>query len=100
MRIPALFLAALAVDAAAQPAPSAADWAKARRVLTTTPLVDSHNDLPWKIREAGKPPMDVEQYDLRKATIGRTAFARLKAGMIGAQFWSVYVPGEYKDSGF
>jgi membrane dipeptidase len=29
-----------------------------------------------------------------------TDIARLKAGMVGGQFWSIYVPGEIKDSGF
>src|SRR3954468_21320098 len=100
MRIPALLVAALAVDAAAQPAPSAADWAKARRVLATTPLIDSHNDLPWKIREDAKAPRDVDRYDLRGTTTGHTDFARMKAGMVGAQFWSVYIPGEIRDSGY
>src|SRR3954452_23472188 len=95
-----IFLAVPAVLAAQHPAPSAADWAKARRVLSTTPLIDSHNDLPWVIRERGKPPMDVDAYDLRKPTPGHTDFARMKAGMLGAQFWSVYLPGDITDSGF
>jgi membrane dipeptidase len=52
------------------------------------------------IREQGKPPMDVAAYDLTKKTVGMTDLQRLKQGMLGAQFWSVYVPGEYKDSGY
>jgi len=80
--------------------PSAADWAKARRVLSTTPLIDSHNDLPWAIRSYKSAPMDVDAYDLRKTMPGMTDLARLKTGMLGAQFWSVYVPGEIRDSGF
>ena len=80
--------------------PSAADMAKARRVLSTTPLVDGHNDLPWAIREATAAPHDVEAYDLRKKTVGHTDLARLKAGMVGGQFWSIYIPGEIKDSGY
>ena len=80
--------------------PSAADMAKARRVLSTTPLVDGHNDLPWAIREATTAPHDVEAYDLRKKTAGHTDLARLKAGMVGGQFWSIYIPGEIKDSGY
>jgi membrane dipeptidase len=80
--------------------PSAADMAKARRVLRTTPLIDGHNDLPWAIREASTAPHDVEAYDLRKKTVGHTDLARLKAGMVGGQFWSVYIPGEIKDSGY
>jgi membrane dipeptidase len=80
--------------------PSPADWAKARRVLSTTPLIDSHNDLPWYIRERDTLPRDVDAYDLTKKTSGMTDLARLKAGMVGAQFWSVYIPGDIKDSGF
>jgi membrane dipeptidase len=90
---------ALAQSKAAGP-PTAGDWAKARRVLSTTPLVDGHNDLPWYIRERDTMPRDVDAYDLTKKTSGHTDLARLKAGMVGAQFWSVYVPGEIKDSGF
>jgi membrane dipeptidase len=89
-----------AASLAAQPAPSAADWAKARRVLATTPLIDAHNDLPWAIRENADAPMDVDRYDLRKTTKGMTDLARLRTGMLGAQFWSVYIPGEIRDSGF
>src|SRR5215211_3789462 len=67
--------------------------ARARRVLRTTPLIDGHNDLPWTIREDSAMARDVERYDLRRATPGHTDLARLKTGMVGAQFWSVYVPG-------
>lgn len=73
--------------------------ARAQRVLRTTPLIDGHNDLPWAIRNA-KPPFDVDAYDLRKTTPGHTDIARLRKGMLGAQFWSVYIPGEVGDSGF
>jgi membrane dipeptidase len=74
--------------------------ALARRVLRTTPLVDGHNDLPWRIREDSVVKGDVEAYDLRKTTPGMTDFARLRKGMVGAQFWSIYIPGEIRDSGY
>ena len=74
--------------------------ALAKRVLRTTPLVDGHNDLPWRIREDSSMARDVEAYDLRKTTPGHTDIARLRKGMVGAQFWSIYIPGEIKDSGF
>ena len=74
--------------------------ALAKRVLRTTPLVDGHNDLPWRIREDSIARGDVERYDLRKPTPGHTDIARLRKGMIGAQFWSIYIPGEIKDSGY
>jgi membrane dipeptidase len=74
--------------------------AKARRVLRAVPLVDGHNDLPWAIRNATQSPRDVEAYDLRQKTAGHTDIARLKAGMVGGQFWSVYIPGDIRDSGY
>lgn len=74
---------------------------KARRVLLAVPLVDGHNDLPWYIRnDLPQTPLDVEAYDLRRPTSGNTDLARLQRGMVGGQFWSVYVPGDYRDSGF
>lgn len=69
--------------------------ARARRLHAEVPLVDGHNDYPWEVRErAGG--------DLAKLDIARpqptlhTDLARLRAGGVGAQFWSVYVPAEYE----
>ncbi len=73
---------------------------RARRLLERTILVDGHNDLPWEIRTSRDHPMDVAAYDLRARTPGHTDLARLAAGRVGAQFWSIYVPGEYRDSGY
>ena len=78
-----------------------AHLARVKRILRTTPLVDGHNDLPWYIREDLKQaPRDVDAYDLRKPTSGNTDIARLRKGMVGGQFWSVYIPGDIRDSGF
>jgi membrane dipeptidase len=74
--------------------------ARARRILSTTPLIDGHNDLPWRIREDSIARGNVDAYDLRKHTPGHTDLDRLKAGMVGAQFWSVYTPGDWRDSGY
>ena len=73
---------------------------RALTVLRSVPLVDGHNDLPWVIRENASAPRDVNRYDLRKTVSGHTDFDRLHRGMVGAQFWSVYIPGEIRDSGF
>ena len=72
----------------------------ARELLKSTPLVDGHNDLPWVIRIDPKAPHDVEAYDLRQRTTGDTDLERLRAGQVGAQFWSVYIPGEIKAEGY
>ena len=79
---------------------SNADMDRARRVLTETPLIDGHNDLPWAIRESKTAPRDVDAYDLRHKTAGHTDLERLREGMVGGQFWSVYIPGDVADYGF
>jgi membrane dipeptidase len=78
------------------PGAFAADAAleRANRVLAKSILVDGHNDLPIAIREYEAAPSDIEAYDLRKTTPGHTDIARLRAGHVGAQFWSVYIPSE------
>ena len=81
-------------------APSDPHMARALRVLRTAPVFDGHNDLPWRIREDSVHPMDVEAYDLRARTPGMTDLARIKAGRLGAQFWSIYIPGERDDSAY
>ncbi len=104
MRRSLVLLAAVALTTSATSllaqTPSAADIAKAKRVLAATPLVDGHNDLPWRIREDKDMARDVERYDLRKKTPGHTDLARIKEGMLGAQFWSVYIPGERSDAAY
>jgi membrane dipeptidase len=72
----------------------------ARKLLRSTPLIDGHNDLPWEIRTSKTAPRDVAAYDLRTTTPKHTDLARMKQGEVGAQFWSIYVPGEVKDSGY
>ena len=44
--------------------------------------------------------MDVEAYDLRGRVSGQTDLRRLREGHVGGQFWSVYIPGDIRDSGF
>ena len=92
--LPCLLVSCLLPALAQDPA-----LARAKALLKRVPLVDGHNDLPWEIREAKAHPMDVEAYDLRKKTPDETDLARLRAGQLSAQFWSVYVPGEL-GSGF
>lgn len=89
---------ASAGTAAAQSKDRALDHAK--QILRSTPLIDGHNDLPWAIRESATAPRDVAAYDLRGKTTGHTDLSRLAQGQVGAQFWSIYVPGEIKDSGY
>jgi membrane dipeptidase len=65
--------------------------ARARELLARHPLVDGHNDLPWALREQVR--YDLDKLDIAHDQSGRvhTDLARLRAGGVGAQFWSVYV---------
>lgn len=73
---------------------------RAKRILTASPLIDGHNDLAYVIREGKRAPRDVDAYDLRKRSSGDTDLPRLRSGQVGAQFWSVFIPGDIKDSGY
>ncbi|MGZ9100506.1 MAG: dipeptidase [Brevundimonas sp.] len=72
----------------------AAGEARARRILERTPLIDGHNDLPWALRQNhGNDPHAVDlSANLDAATELHTDIPRLRAGGVGGQFWSVYVP--------
>ncbi len=75
--------------------------ARAQQLAAEGIIFDGHNDLPWAIRNYQPAPMDVDAYDLRGRApgTGQTDIPRLKEGGVGAQFWSVYIPGE-ADGGF
>jgi membrane dipeptidase len=59
------------------------------QVLRATPIIDGHNDLPSRLREATG--YDVGGLGGRRPEF-HTDIPRLRAGGVGAQFWSVYVP--------
>jgi membrane dipeptidase len=70
----------------------------AKQLLKKSILFDGHNDLPWAIRSYEAAPGDLVAYDLRARAPGQTDLPRLREGRLGAQFWSVYVPGEMAGS--
>ncbi|KPF83428.1 membrane dipeptidase [Brevundimonas sp. AAP58] len=80
--------------ALALPAVAQDGEARARRILERTPLIDGHNDLPWALRQAhGSDPFAVDlTANLKGSTRLHTDIPRLRAGGVGGQFWSVYVP--------
>jgi len=93
-RAAVLLLAATVLGAGTLAAQEDPHMAKAMRVLSVTPLIDGHNDLPWAIRISETAPHDVmaPEHDLRQRTPFHTDIERLRAGMVGGQFWSVYIP--------
>ncbi|MDP1890838.1 MAG: dipeptidase [Gemmatimonadaceae bacterium] len=98
-RFAALSLLVVALPAFAQtPDPY---LARVKKLLATSPIIDGHNDVPWEIRENREKPGDVDHFDLRTNLKSQdTDLARLKQGGVGGQFWSIYIPGEVKDSGY
>jgi len=88
---------ALAAPALAAPGDAADLERRVERVLSTTPVIDGHNDLPWEIRENydfGRLPLDLNA-DTSRLTPHplQTDLPRLRRGHLGAQFWSVWIPG-------
>ncbi len=70
---------------------------RARRILREVPLVDGHNDLPWELRQRVSnhlDKLDLTQDTSRLEKPMHTDIPRLKAGGLGAQFWSVYIPSD------
>jgi membrane dipeptidase len=93
----------LAIPASLSAAPAGADYRdRVAKILAKTPLIDGHNDLPWEIRERFKGRLSA--FDLNSDTSKlpappgeaalMTDIPRLRAGMVGGQFWSVWVPVE------
>jgi membrane dipeptidase len=90
-----------AAQATAAPAPDPI-MARVDKVLAKTPLIDGHNDLPWEIRARFQD--DIDKIDLSKDTSHLTTaegdaalmtdIPRLRAGHVGGQFWSVWIPVE------
>jgi membrane dipeptidase len=71
---------------------------RASSLLKRVPLVDGHNDLAWALRE--RFGSDPESAPLSEAVPGlQTDLPRLRRGRVGAQFWSVYVPGTLAGDG-
>jgi membrane dipeptidase len=68
--------------------------ARARALHAQALLVDGHNDYPWALREKD-PSRNLDTLDISRPQPSiMTDIARLKAGGVGAQFWSVYTPVE------
>jgi membrane dipeptidase len=101
MKIHASVLAlALALAVALAAAPVAAQdgstdpqlLIRARRVLDRVPVIDGHNDLPSELLKVGGDPA---KFDLtRRQDVFMTDIPRLRAGRVGAQFWSAYISND------
>ena len=69
----------------------------AKKIHASGYVWDGHNDLPWAARERND--VRFEKIDLWNEPKLHTDIPRLKAGNVGAQFWSVYVPAKTRQAG-
>ena len=63
---------------------------RAERLLKTTPLIDGHNDFPFLLRQ--QLHNQIYSHDLSDNLTCHTSIAKMRKGMMGGQFWSIYVP--------
>ena len=64
-------------------------------LLRDAPLIDGHNDLLWALRSLHREDPDGPEPDLGQPYPPfMTDIPRMRAGGMGGQFWSVYVPSD------
>uniref|UniRef100_A0A8C8EL83 Dipeptidase n=1 Tax=Oncorhynchus tshawytscha TaxID=74940 RepID=A0A8C8EL83_ONCTS len=70
----------------------------ALRLMSETPLIDGHNDLPWQLRM--KFNNQLNKVDLYTLNNTHTNIPKIREGRLAAQFWAAYVPcdTQYKDA--
>jgi len=87
----AALLATVSPAFAAPADPNDPNLPRLKKILARTPLIDGHNDWPGELASQGKDArwtMDLNRLDPVKFD---TDIERLRLGMVGGQFWSVYV---------
>lgn len=63
-------------------------------LLSTSPVWDGHNDLPWEARS--QVGYDLDRLDVAsELSTTHTDLVRMRRGGMGAQFWSVYVDAKW-----
>ncbi|KAM6177451.1 dipeptidase 3-like [Erethizon dorsatum] len=63
---------------------------RVRALMRDFPLVDGHNDLPLVLKQRFQNRL--QDVNLRNFSHSQTSLDRLRDGLVGAQFWSAYVP--------
>ncbi|XP_069405822.1 dipeptidase 1 isoform X10 [Ovis canadensis] len=62
------------------------------RLMQSTPVIDGHNDLPWQLLKKFNNQLQDPRANLTSLNSTHTNIPKLKAGFVGAQFWSAYTP--------
>jgi len=97
--------ASLIFTAAASAAPARSPEQVAAAALAAAPVWDGHNDVPEQLRDRRKNLLDGFDFTDTTGTADpangngamHTDLRRMRAGKVGAQFWSVYVSANLND---
>ncbi|XP_031193259.1 dipeptidase 1 [Mastomys coucha] len=65
---------------------------QAVNIMRTTPVIDGHNDLPWQLLSLFNNQLQKPEANLNTLLKTHTNIPKLKAGFVGGQFWSAYMP--------
>ncbi|XP_075289526.1 dipeptidase 1 [Opisthocomus hoazin] len=65
---------------------------EAERIMSSTPVIDGHNDLPWQLLKRFNNQMQLPEANLTLLDGTHTNIPKLRSGHVGGQFWSAYVP--------
>lgn len=90
-------LAVVALLAGGAAAATPGDDARVAAILKATPLIDGHNDWAEALRERegeGRWTIDLRAGLGQRTPPYNTDIARLRAGHVGGQFWSVFVSAD------
>lgn len=65
---------------------------QAEIIMGTTPVIDGHNDLPWQMLTLFNNQLQKSEANLSVLVRTHTNIPKLRAGFVGGQFWSAYMP--------
>lgn len=88
-------ITAMCASAAPQSPDDAALIRRVERILSKTPLIDGHNDVPWQFRSRAEGSLEQLPFAADTTELDppmHTDIPRLRAGQAGGVFWSVWVP--------
>ncbi|EFX05015.1 dipeptidyl aminopeptidase [Grosmannia clavigera kw1407] len=65
--------------------------ARTEHILSTTPLIDGHNDLPYLFRLQLDNKIYDQEFSFQTGLGSHTDLKRMREGRVGGQFWSTFI---------
>jgi membrane dipeptidase len=73
---------------------------RVKDLLRDTPLIDGHNDAAWRFRKEHNNSLEALDFSRDTSALNplmKTDIPKLRAGCVGGQFWSVFVPDAWAE---